>query len=299
MKETIEKILPLWGMENESISQIYPSAWEINNSYVIKVYRDKRQLERNIKILKVLAECNIPVAEVIPTKAGENFGEYEHTCFLMSKKLYGSNLTDRKDEKTAWKMGYAIARLHRAFMQCENEVEFWDNSLLDEMQGWVRKNFIKNEWKITGEEEYLKTVKNLEDVYEYLPRQLIHRDVHFGNFLFRDGELSGYIDFDLSQKNIRIFDICYFLAGLLAEETEVPFTKNEWVRTVKAVTDGYESIIRLDEKEKFAIPCVMECIEILFVAYFVGVEDFKLAQNSHNTFLFIQNYESEIRETLS
>ena len=34
-----------------------------------------------------------------------------------------------------------------------------------------------------------------------LPVQLIHRDVHFGNFLFDEGKFSGYIDFDLSQRN--------------------------------------------------------------------------------------------------
>ena len=29
-------------------------------------------------------------------------------------------------------------------------------------------------------------------------------------FLFYNNKFSGYIDFDLSQINIRIFDICYF-----------------------------------------------------------------------------------------
>ena len=45
--------------------------------------------------------------------------------------------------------------------------------------------------------------------------------------LFFEGDFSGYIDFDLSQRNIRIFDICYFLTGLLAEETENAYTKKE------------------------------------------------------------------------
>ena len=48
--------------------------------------------------------------------------------------------------------------------------------------------------------------------------------MHFGNFLFQEGSFSGYIDFDLSQKNIRIFDLCYFLAGLLAEEPWEEYT---------------------------------------------------------------------------
>ena len=295
MKEIIEQILPLWGIENKRLLQIYPSAWEINDSYVIKVYDDKKQLERNIKISEILLDCAILVAKTVLTKTGEKYVEYKNSYFLMSKELQGSNISDIKDKTIAWKMGCAIAQLHTAFARCEKEVEFWDNSLLKEMKGWIRENLANNEWKILNEEEYTKTVEMLESVYDYLPKQLIHRDVHFGNFLFFEGNLSGYIDFDLSQRNIRIFDICYFLTGLLAEETDDAFTKMEWIENAKAVIAGYESIINLSEKEKNAIPCVMECIEILFVAYFISMNDIKHANDAYKVFRFIQSCESDIK----
>lgn len=195
-------------------------------------------------------------------------------------------------------MGYAIAQLHTAFIKCQREVEFWDNSLLKEMKGWIRENLTNNEWKILNEEEYSKTVELLESVYDFLPKQLIHRDVHFGNFLFFEGDFSGYIDFDLTQRNIRIFDICYFLTGLLAEETEDAFTKIEWIENSKSVIAGYESIIHLSAKEKEAIPCVMECIEILFVAFFISMNDTKHANDAYHVFRFIQNCESDIKNEI-
>lgn len=68
-------------------------------------------------------------------------------------------------------------RLHRAFVSCENAMEFWDNSLLSEMKGWVRETLINNEWQIIDQEEYSKAVETLEAGYDYLPKQLIHRDV--------------------------------------------------------------------------------------------------------------------------
>lgn len=298
MKEVIEQILSLWGMESKQLLQIYPSAWEINHNYVIKVYDDKKQLERNIKISEILSDCAIPVAKTVHTKTGEKYIEYKNNYFFMSKKLRGSNISDIKNETIAWEMGCAIAQLHMAFVQCEREIEFWDNSLLKEMKGWIRENLSNNEWQILNEEEYSKTVDLLESVYEYLPKQLIHRDVHFGNFLFFEGNLSGYIDFDLSQRNIRIFDICYFLTGLLAEETENAFTQKEWIENVKSVIMGYDSIINLSEKEKSAIPCVMECIEILFVAYFIGMNDTKHAKDAYNVFRFIQNCEIDIKSAI-
>lgn len=289
MKESMERILHWWGMENGQLRQIYPSAWELDQAYVIKVYQDKDQLERNMKISQILGECGIPVAKPVLTETGEKYAVYGNNYFLMTEKLQGSMIVNGKDKTIAWEMGRAIARLHRAFLKCEREMEFWDNSLLKEMKGWIRDTFIKNEWKILKEAEYVKTVTSLEQIYDFLPKQLIHRDVHFGNFLFFEGRLSGYIDFDLSQRNIRIFDICYFLTGLLAEETDDAFTETEWMESVRSVTAGYESISKLSAQEKEAVPCVMESIEILFMAYFISVNDTKQAEDALDVLRFIQN----------
>ena len=294
MKKIIKQILPFWAIECGQLLQIYPSAWEINSSYVIKIYSDKKQLERNIKISEMLLNCDIPVAKTVLTKAGEKYVGYNNRYFLVSHKLPGSNISDIKDQAMAWKMGSAIAQLHMAFIKCEKELEFGDNSLLNEMKGWIRENLATDGWTLIDEKEYSKTAAMLESVYDLLPKQLIHRDVHFGNFLFFEGHLSGYIDFDLSQRNIRIFDVCYFLAGLLAPETDDAFTKLEWIENVKSVIKGYESIIHLTENEKNAIPCVIECIEILFAAYFIGKKDTKHAKDAYNVFHFIQNCESDI-----
>lgn len=298
MKETIEEILPAWGMEGGRIAQIYPTAWEIDGSYVIKRYDDREQLERNIKISAVLSACGIPAAAVIPTHNGESCAAHRDAYFLMSQKLRGSNISDRKDLTAAYKMGCAIARLHEAFLVCEKEMEFWDNSLLKEMQGWVRETFERNGWQILGREAYEEAAAALETVYDGLPKQLIHRDVHFGNFLFAEGELSGYIDFDLSQRNIRIFDVCYFLTGLLSEETDDAFTQEEWLASVKSVAAGYESVSPFSEKEKAAVPCVMACIEILCAAYFIRVKDTKRAADACQILRMIQNCESAISELL-
>ncbi len=298
MEGIIKEILKSWGIENGQLLQVYSSAWETDHSYIIKVYDNKEQLERNIKTTTILLNHNIPVAEILPTLTGEKFVFYQNKYFLVSKKLRGSNLSDLKDEKTAWNMGYAIAQLHKAFTECEKEIAFWDNSLLKEMKGWVQESLKKNEWQTVDKEQYLKAVRLLEETYDSLPKQLIHRDVHFGNFLFHEGELSGYIDFDLSQRNIRIFDICYFLTGLLAEETKEPLTKAEWMKNVKAVIAGYESISMLSKKEKEAVPYVMECIEIFFAAYFLEIQDTKCANDANKIFQFVQGCQKEIQDAI-
>lgn len=39
---------------------------------------------------------------------------------------------------------------------------------------------------------------------------------------------SGYIDFDLSQRNIKKFDLCYFMTGLLSEEEMFNILEERW-----------------------------------------------------------------------
>lgn len=44
-------------------------------------------------------------------------------------------------------MGETIARLHAILRKCEKKLTLWDNSLLDEMEGWVRQTLRQNGWK--------------------------------------------------------------------------------------------------------------------------------------------------------
>ena len=134
----------------------------------------------------------------------------------------------------------------------------------------------------------------LMDVYSDLPKRLIHRDVHLGNFLFEGSNFTGYIDFDLSQKNIRIFDICYFLLRLLCRESGSQIEDTQWFEDVKSVVNGYHQIIPLADVEKASIVTVMKNIELLFVAYFLSEKDEVLARDAGKVFKFICDHEAMI-----
>lgn len=87
-----------------------------------------------------------------------------------------------------------------------------------------------------------------------------------GNFLFDNEKFSGYIDFDLSQRNIRVFDLCYFMLGLLSEEESLDISEEQWFDILKYLFSGYEQENELLPEEKQAVPYVMKAIELLFVA---------------------------------
>lgn len=296
MSNEIKALLFAWGLQGEIIKQIYNTVWQIGKDYVLKVYTEPESLKRNLMINRHLDSMGIPVGKIICTTDGGQYVEADGQFFFVSQKLQGSNIISLKfDNKTAETMGEIIARLHIAFESLEDKVELWQGSLLDEIKGWVRDSFEKSGFEIIDREAYESVVKNLEKSYEKLPLGLIHRDVHFGNFLFHNKKFSGYIDFDLSQKNIRIFDLCYFSLSVLSEKEKFEINKEKWFEFAKNVFAGYNKIIPLTEQEKESVVFVMECIELLFLAYFEGQEDSAQVKSTYDVFKFIKENERKIR----
>lgn len=300
MKEKIKKIILNWGLQDSEIKQIYDTSWQVGENYVLKVYSDIDMLQRNLKIIKILDEMNIPVGRIVPTDSNKQYVSYENTYYFLSERLQGSNIVQISNDKNyAVMIGEIIAELHIAFKRCENAIVFWNNSLLDEMNGWIKNNFESSGWKYISKDDYETVVSKLARVYNDLPVQLIHRDVHFGNFLFAEGKFSGYIDFDLSQRNIRIFDLCYFLLGLLSEKEKFEITNEIWFNFVKNVFKGYNNKIKLSESEKQVVPYVMECIELLFVSYFEEQNDVICAKSAYNIFEFVKTQENRILKSIA
>lgn len=124
------------------------------------------------------------------------------------------------------------------------------------------------------------------------------RDVHLGNFLFYNNEFSGYVDFDLSQKNIRIFDLCYFMLGLLLEDEENKVDETQWFQYLKNLVKGYASVIPISIIERKSIPLVMECIELLFVAYFIGEKDERAMRDSLKLYEFCKDNCNKIKRSV-
>lgn len=293
-KVKASEILTKYGI-NKEIKQIYISAWEVQGEYVLKKYSNLSELKRNVDILKNLYAEKIPVPKIIRTLDKKDYISKNEEYWLLTEKIKGENIVQMEKCDNAWffEMGKILAQLHIAFHKLEDKINYWNNSLLGEMESWVLENFQRKRPEYLEENDVLDSIKRLRNIYEKLPKGLIHRDVHLGNFLFSEGVFSGYIDFDLSQKNIRIFDLCYFMLGLLLEEEENKISEERWFEVLKYVVDGYDSESKLTEEERSSIATVMEAIELLFVAYFIGEEDEQAAKESAKLYYFCrESYDS-------
>lgn len=100
-------------------------------------------------------------------------------------------------------------------------------------------------------------------------------------FSFRDSEVKNStewnllyskekgIDFDLTEVNVRIFDICYCATAMLSECFSKPNVDiNKWLEIFDNLVAGYDSINKLSDSEKQAMPYVIYSIQIICISYF-------------------------------
>lgn len=279
--DKIKQTLMHYNDLDHEVIKLTNTAYLIDNNYIIKQYNDFNMLIRNIKIFNLLYQEGIPVSKIIKTKDEKDYIKLDDNYYFMYEKLKGESIKEIKDDSSLdYLMGETIALLHIALKNIESKEEFYHNSLLGELSSWIKESFEKSNYKYISKKEFESIENELASIYDKLEKQLIHRDVHFDNFLFYNNKFSGYIDFDLSQINIRIFDICYFLLSLLSNQEEFIITIDKWKKVISNVISGYQRHIKLNEDEIKAIPLVMKCIELLFIAYFTNVNEEALARDS-------------------
>jgi Ser/Thr protein kinase RdoA (MazF antagonist) len=270
------QILMNWNISNEPIKQIYSSAWQIGDNYILKSGSNLKWLNNNISIINALSSYNIPIALIIKTIDGSDYIIKNNTYYFLSKKIKGNHIDDIYTDnykELSYLVGQVIGRLHIAFRKCQEEISCYDKNFYAEITGWVSQTFRDKEITSVPKDILNECILQLGEIYPRLPRQLIHRDIHLGNMLFEKNELTGYIDFDLSQINARVFDLCYMSLGFLIDNINNEIKTTKWFEILHNIAEGYNSIIPLTYDEKKSIPIIMVTIELLFVAYFANKND--------------------------
>ena len=119
-----------------------------------------------ILIFGILEKKNVPVGRIVTEDAGRMYVEKGDSYYVLSERLAGNNLVNLQEfSDIGVTMGGLIADLHLAFKECEQEENFWNNSLLTEMNGWIREIFERNDWKYVSREVFENIVEELAKYY--------------------------------------------------------------------------------------------------------------------------------------
>lgn len=286
-KKRIQEILKNWDMQDAQIQKIvYPSGeisentFLIGENHYIKAYVLPGKAQNNAEILSALKEAGLSSGTWIPTKTGDTFASDGEFSYLLMERLVGQPLSaDRlfcaEDDSPAHYLGQIIGQLHLV-LQKNDQIICNERNIFEEVRDqWLAP--AKAAMNLSEEfcREYLTV---FADLHQSLPVQIIHRDLNPNNILLKDGVLSGFIDFELSQRSIRLFDPCYAATGILVESGVLNGTdlekQQKWIRIFQQIIHGYDEAVHLTEAEKQALPYVIFSIQLICVGYFCGEERF-------------------------
>lgn len=93
LNSPVSRVLAFWGLQGHTIERIYDTAWQVGSQYILKVYHNPNMLERNLKILRMLSEMDIPVGQVVPTCDNTPYVSADGAFYFLSRKLLGSRIT--------------------------------------------------------------------------------------------------------------------------------------------------------------------------------------------------------------
>ena len=157
---------------------------------------------------------------------------------------------------------------------------------------WALPNLEKNEHV---DQDVVRTMNQIHSDFKKtitsLRKQIIHRDMHLSNVIFKDNEFQGFIDFELLERNVRVFDLCYCCTSILSELHSDEELRGKWQHIISKIFEGYNKQSILTREELQAIWYVMLSIQVIFITYFVQLPDL-LKLNEEMFFWIFANKET-------
>ena len=286
-EKDIQAILENWDIQkgikikdasarNWKTGEIEWQVWEVGEDHYLKT-NERSKMIKNIRIAKALKKEGIASEFLpVPTKKGKDYLDGEH-IFLLTKKV-GKPLNNRPlsdDEithmeyndyraKYAYKLGQAIARLHRALKTVQDEVRPYEANLyrqgLDSIQK-VKAYSLKYQLEIDDSffDDYEKVFVEL---YDKMPRQLIHGNPTGDSVVYDNGEvvgLKGYEIYNIS--HIRLFDVTWCAGEINLQSLE------SYLKMLTEILKGYDSMNPLTAEEKQAVYYVLSAAAMNSIAY--------------------------------
>lgn len=268
--------------------------WQIGKDYFLK-NGDRAAFLRNIQVAKAMAAHGFNSAVPVPTIKGDDFIEYKNT-FVLIRRAKGEPLpkADRFGDNCGdfgFKYGLSIARLHNALADVEKDIQPFEQNLFAYVTEYALPKVQKQniQWNMGIPNSFFEDyIHNFGELFGKLPKQLIHRDPNPCNILFSGSEVSGFIDFELSERNVRLWDPCYCATGILSEQRDVVNVYDKFPVILNAVLHGYDSVNPLTDEEKRAVYYVICSIQMICVAYFESINEYKdLAKTNREMLLYI------------
>ena len=219
--DMVQKVLGMWNIAPDHVSLIKAKGnthWRVQHgreAFVLRMYRRGQtgsSIRYELDILRRLHDRGWPVAAAVDGVVWR-----DGSAFVLFPLLPGHPHTPENDQRRR-RRGRILAELH---------CELGALACLGQRSGWRRVDEVVMEderrldqgseraLNISSPELFRSAVRHLEGVRDrleaagasHLPVTVVHGDLIAQNLLFRDGTLSGVIDFDSAHLDLRAVDV--------------------------------------------------------------------------------------------
>ena len=293
------QILQAWNLEGETITDIYyegtgnknDSACYVGEKYVLKFTANFGKLKKHIEVSRALHSIGLLSAVPVATADGAEYISDGEVYFYLTRRLPGEQMTSHRFADGDGRfVGEIIGQLHLALSGIEDCVSEAD--LLATVRDWaLPKAKVALNLSDGFCRGYLDT---FADLYPQLPRQIIHRDPNPGNIICAADQW-GFIDFELAERNARIYDPCYAATAVLSET--FGHSNDRWLGIYRDIICGYDSVVHLTDEERKAIPHIILANQFVCVAWFSEQDKYAeiFETNKRMTAWLIEKFE-ELKE---
>ena len=290
------QLLQHWNLGEETITDIYyegtgnrnENAFYVGEAFVLKYTANPGKLQKHIALSKALADIGLLSATPLPTPDGKEYVQDGELYFYVTRRLPGKQLASHSFHEGQGRfVGEIIGQLHLALRQLDDCVTEAD--LPATLRDWaLPKSKDALGLSDTFCKEYWYAISGL---YPALPRQIIHRDPNPGNIIHADDQW-GFLDFDLAERNARIYDPCYAATAVLSETFRTG--RDIWLETYRDILLGYDSVVHLTDAEHRAIPYVILANQFVCVAWFSEQEKYQelFETNKEMTLWLLQQWDA-------
>lgn len=279
-----KEILKHWNLENETVSDIYcdgtgsrkESAFYVGDQYVLKFSTNLGKLKNHAALSKAMERIGLWAAAPVAAADGREFVQDGEAYYCLTRRLQGSQMAAEdfyggNGGEDARFVGEIIGQLHLALEKSDQWVG--EENLLETVKNWALPKAAE---ALKLEPAFCKAyITALEELHDRLPRQIIHRDPNPGNIIRGDAGW-GFLDFELSQRNVRIYDPCYAATAIISETfgTGDRTRLEVWPEIYQNILLGYDSVVSLTPEERQAAPYVLLANQLVCVAWFAEQEKY-------------------------
>jgi Ser/Thr protein kinase RdoA (MazF antagonist) len=272
------------------------------DSFVLKS-SGRLNAENEFKFRSALSRTRLPVAPPILTPDGSWYiedGQGDVLCLYpkLPGEVYADHYTGGFTQK-ARRLGRAIGLLHSCLLETDGVKSPRQLHLVGHLREWAVPTIGKSE----GDFDVRPIMAIWEDAQGRLvslehkmPAQLIHRDAHPSNMLFDAGVLTGFLDFELAARGLRLFDVCYCGSAILVDGFEDPERAENWPRLFQSLLQGYQEHNPLTASERECVYEMLAAINLIFMAYWLDSGELETAHQDERLLFWLEQHKAVLKD---